>query len=164
MGAPVSYASYPYTAVQYVSAPVQPAAPVKYTYAAAPVAVAAPVAAAAPVKYTYAAAPVSYSYPVAYAAPHTGCVNSVGSVVPCAWDTDTDTTHRTTLDNTGRTTIQQYNSTILKYHNTTILQPHNTSTLQQCINTTFTNTSQSLQDCNTTSWQQRRQEYKGPQN
>merc|ERR1712013_461363 len=72
------------------------AAPVKYTYAAAPVAAAAPVKytyAAAPVKYTYAAAPVatavaaapvSYSYPVAYAVPHTGCVNSVGSVVPCA--------------------------------------------------------------------------------
>merc|ERR1712013_460395 len=35
---------------------------------------------------TEAASPVAYAYaaPYAYAVPHTGCVNSVGSVVPCA--------------------------------------------------------------------------------
>merc|ERR1711970_496014 len=77
--APVAYAGYPYAAypynaaVQYVAAPAQPAAPVQVTYAAAP---AAKAVAAAPVAYAYAA-------PL-YAAYHSGCVNSVGSVVPCA--------------------------------------------------------------------------------
>merc|ERR1711973_739348 len=42
-------------------------------------AVVAPVAVAAPA-VTYAA----YAYPYAVAAYHTGCVNNVGSVVPCA--------------------------------------------------------------------------------
>merc|ERR1719318_887576 len=77
--APVAYAGYPYAAypynaaVQYVAAPAQPAAPVQVTYAAAP---AAKAVAAAPVAYAYAAP--------FYAAYHSGCVNSVGSVVPCA--------------------------------------------------------------------------------
>merc|ERR1712212_1267852 len=62
------------------TAPVAVAAPV-VSYAAFPYATHAytiPVA-AAPVAYDYAA---PYAY--AYAVPHTGCVNSVGSVVPCA--------------------------------------------------------------------------------
>merc|ERR1712123_159881 len=67
---------YHAAAVQYISAPAQPADPVTYTYAAAHVAAAAPVA-AAHIAYPYAA-------PYAYAAFHTGCVNSVGSIVPCA--------------------------------------------------------------------------------
>merc|ERR1711981_1409407 len=67
-------AAEPYNAaVQYVAAPAQPAAPVQVTYAAAP---AAKAVAAAPVAYAYAAP--------FYAAYHSGCVNSVGSVVPCA--------------------------------------------------------------------------------
>merc|ERR1712123_228863 len=62
--------------------PVPALAPV-FTYAAYPYATHAytiPVA-AAPV----AAAPVAYAYafPYAYAVPHVGCVNSVGSIVPC---------------------------------------------------------------------------------
>merc|ERR1712002_947643 len=45
-----------------------------------------PVAAAPVATETKEAAPVAYAYaaPYAYAVPHTGCVNSVGSVVPCA--------------------------------------------------------------------------------
>merc|ERR1711963_1376227 len=39
-------------------------------------------AAVAPV--TYAAYPYHHAYPYAVAAYHTGCVNNVGSVVPCA--------------------------------------------------------------------------------
>merc|ERR1711963_724909 len=45
--------------------------------------VAAPVAVAAPA-VTYAAYPYTHAYPYAVAAYHTGCVNNVGSVVPCA--------------------------------------------------------------------------------
>merc|ERR1711973_312635 len=45
--------------------------------------VVAPVAAAAPA-VTYAAYPYHHAYPYAVAAYHTGCVNNVGSVVPCA--------------------------------------------------------------------------------
>merc|ERR1739838_437034 len=68
--APVfTYAAYPYATHAY-TIPVA-AAPV----AAAPVA-AAPVA-AAPVAYAYAA-------PYVYTVPHAGCLNSVGSIVPCA--------------------------------------------------------------------------------
>merc|ERR1739838_552364 len=71
----LTYAAYPYTygAYPYLAAGahvVAPAAP-----AAAPAAV-APVTYAAYNHYGYA------GYP--YAAYHTGCVNSVGSVVPCA--------------------------------------------------------------------------------
>merc|ERR1719410_2380766 len=63
--APVAYAGYPYT----YSLPVAtaPAASTEVKAAAAPVA-------------TYAVAAAPYYY----AALHTGCVNSVGSVVPCA--------------------------------------------------------------------------------
>merc|ERR1712002_1336536 len=76
--APVVYASYPYHAgFPYAAAPV--------TYAAAPVVKDAP-------KVTYAAAPVTgavayaghYPYVYGHYAVHTGCVNNVGSVVPCA--------------------------------------------------------------------------------
>merc|ERR1711962_1779366 len=45
--------------------------------------VVAPVAVAAPA-VTYAAYPYHHAYPYAVAAYHTGCVNNVGSVVPCA--------------------------------------------------------------------------------
>merc|ERR1712038_1446083 len=45
--------------------------------------VVAPVAVAAP-PVTYAAYPYTHAYPYAVAAYHTGCVNNVGSVVPCA--------------------------------------------------------------------------------
>merc|ERR1711994_532420 len=45
--------------------------------------VVAPVAVAAPA-VTYAAYPYHHAYPNAVAAYHTGCVNNVGSVVPCA--------------------------------------------------------------------------------
>merc|ERR1712158_179995 len=41
-------------------------------------------AAAAPAAVTYAAYPHYAGYPYAVAAYHTGCVNNVGSVVPCA--------------------------------------------------------------------------------
>merc|ERR1712054_489071 len=83
VAAPVAYAAYPYatSAVQYVAAaaPAKAVAPVQYTYAAPTQVVAATStkAATAPVAYAYAA-------PYAIAAYHTGCVNSVGSVVPCA--------------------------------------------------------------------------------
>merc|ERR1711892_970890 len=72
--------------------PVAPAAPV-FTYAAFPYATHAytiPVAAAPVATKTEAVAPatapVAYSYaaPYVYAVHHTGCVNSVGSIVPCA--------------------------------------------------------------------------------
>ena len=69
--------SYATSAVQYVASPAQSLAPVFYTYAAAPVAAAASVSATAPVAYTYAA-------PYAIAAFPCGCVNSVGSFIPCA--------------------------------------------------------------------------------
>merc|ERR1711970_884231 len=75
----VTYAAYPYTygAYPYLAAGAHvvaaPAAEVKA--AAAPAAV-------APV--TYAAYPHYAGYPYAVAAYHTGCVNNVGSVVPCA--------------------------------------------------------------------------------
>merc|ERR1712079_790443 len=50
----------------------------------APVAVAAPAVTYAAYPYTYAAYPYHRAYPYAVAAYHTGCVNNVGSVVPCA--------------------------------------------------------------------------------
>merc|ERR1719320_1848971 len=102
------------------------------------------------------------------------------------------TTHKTTQDYTGQhmennNTIAQYcNITTLQYYNITTLQHCINHNIYQYITiitrlqhyklatektrirrtaelTTFTNTSQSLQDCNTTSWQQRRQEYEGLQ-
>merc|ERR1712025_1008790 len=72
----VTYAAYPYTygAYPYLAAgAVVPKVEVKA--AEAPAAV-------APV--TYAAYPYHHAYPYAVAAYHTGCVNNVGSVVPCA--------------------------------------------------------------------------------
>merc|ERR1711974_232367 len=70
-----TYAAYPYLhAGAHVVAPVAPKVEVK---AAAPAAV-APVTYAAYPHYGYA------GYPYAVAAYHTGCVNNVGSVVPCA--------------------------------------------------------------------------------
>merc|ERR1712039_936814 len=50
----------------------------------APVAVAAPAVTYAAYPYTYGAYPYHHAYPYAVAAYHTGCVNNVGSVVPCA--------------------------------------------------------------------------------
>merc|ERR1711964_685629 len=76
----VTYAAYPYTygAYPYLAAGAHVVAgPAKVEVKAA----AAP-AAAAPV--TYAAYPHYAGYPYAVAAYHTGCVNNVGSVVPCA--------------------------------------------------------------------------------
>merc|ERR1712055_1207893 len=67
----------PYVHVEPVVAPVV-AAPAAAEVKAA----AAPAAAVAPV--TYAAYPHYAGYPYAVAAYHTGCVNNVGSVVPCA--------------------------------------------------------------------------------
>merc|ERR1711887_159535 len=69
----VTYAAYPYLAAgaHVVAAPAK----VEVKAAAAPAAV-------APV--TYAAYPHYAGYPYAVAAYHTGCVNNVGSVVPCA--------------------------------------------------------------------------------
>merc|ERR1739838_814921 len=67
--------------------PVPAAAPVlTYAFPYATHAYTIPVAAAPVATKTEAAAPVAYAYaaPYAYAVPHTGCVNSVGSVVPCA--------------------------------------------------------------------------------
>merc|ERR1711911_250029 len=83
----------PYVHVEPVVAPVVAAPAV--TYAAYPYlaaghhVVAAPAkvevkAAAAPAAVTYAAYPHYAGYPYAVAAYHTGCVNNVGSVVPCA--------------------------------------------------------------------------------
>merc|ERR1712128_296069 len=71
--------------------PVAPAAPV-FTYAAFPYATHAytfPVATAPVATKTAAVAPaahVAYAYgtPYIFTVPHTGCLNSVGSVVPCA--------------------------------------------------------------------------------
>merc|ERR1712212_1251385 len=61
--------------------PVPAAAPVlTYAFPYVTHAYTIPVAAAPVATKTEAAAPVAY----AYAAPHTGCVNSVRSVVPCA--------------------------------------------------------------------------------
>merc|ERR1711981_1171267 len=67
-------AAVPYVHEEPVVAPVAPKVEVK---AAAPAAV-APVTYAAYPHYGYA------GYPYAVAAYHTGCVNNVGSVVPCA--------------------------------------------------------------------------------
>merc|ERR1711973_60880 len=67
--------------------PVPAAAPVlTFAFPYATHAYTIPVAAAPVATKTEAAAPVAYAYaaPYAYAVPHTGCVNSVGSVVPCA--------------------------------------------------------------------------------
>merc|ERR1712088_13135 len=63
----------PYLHVEPVVAPVV-AAPAKVEVKAA----------AAPAAVTYAAYPHYAGYPYAVAAYHTGCVNNVGSVVPCA--------------------------------------------------------------------------------
>merc|ERR1711911_243529 len=74
----VSYAAYPYTygAYPYLAAGAHVvAAPAKVEVKAAAPAAVAPV--------TYAAYPYA-GYPYAVAAYHTGCVNNVGSVVPCA--------------------------------------------------------------------------------
>merc|ERR1711963_532522 len=65
----VTYGAYPYLAAGAVVPKVEVKA------AEAPAAV-------APV--TYAAYPYHHAYPYAVAAYHTGCVNNVGSVVPCA--------------------------------------------------------------------------------
>ena len=74
----VTYAGYPYTygAYPYLAAGAHVvAAPAKVEVKAAAPAAVAPV--------TYAAYPYA-GYPYAVAAYHTGCVNNVGSVVPCA--------------------------------------------------------------------------------
>merc|ERR1712098_657373 len=73
----------------YVHEEPAPAAAPVFTYALpyATHAYTIPVAAAPVATETKeATAPVAYAYaaPYAYAVPHTGCVNSVGSVVPCA--------------------------------------------------------------------------------
>merc|ERR1711974_510843 len=69
----VTYAAYPYP---YLAAGAHVvAAPAKVEVKAAAPAAVAPV--------TYAAYPYA-GYPYAVAAYHTGCVNNVGSVVPCA--------------------------------------------------------------------------------
>merc|ERR1712219_36168 len=75
----VTYAAYPYTygAYPYLHAGAHVVAPKVEVKAAEPVAV-APVTYAAYPHYGYA------GYPYAVAAYHTGCVNNVGSVVPCA--------------------------------------------------------------------------------
>merc|ERR1719348_2659025 len=74
-----AYAGYPYGAVTYAGLPALTAAApaveaVAETKAVEPVA--APVA---PLTYAYG---YPYGFPAYFA--HTGCVNSVGSVVPCA--------------------------------------------------------------------------------
>merc|ERR1711950_117441 len=72
----VTYAGYPYTYGAYPYLAAGAVAPkVEVKAAAAPAAV-------APV--TYAAYPYHAGYPYAVAAYHTGCVNHLGSVVPCA--------------------------------------------------------------------------------
>merc|ERR1712072_946246 len=75
----VTYAAYPYTygAYPYLHAGAHVVAPKVEVKTAAPAAV-APVTYAAYPHYGYA------GYPYAVAAYHTGCVNNVGSVVPCA--------------------------------------------------------------------------------
>merc|ERR1712168_1665952 len=65
----VTYAAYPYLAAGAVAPKVE-------------VKTAEVPAAVAPV--THAAYPYHHAYPYAVAAYHTGCVNNVGSVVPCA--------------------------------------------------------------------------------
>merc|ERR1712116_99739 len=73
----VTYAAYPYTygAYPYLAAGHHVvAAPAKVEVKAA----------AAPAAVAYAAYPHYAGYPYAVAAYHTGCVNNVGSVVPCA--------------------------------------------------------------------------------
>merc|ERR1712154_139471 len=72
----IAYAGYPYTYGAYPYLAAGAVAPkVEVKAAAAPAAV-------APV--TYAACPYHAGYPYAVAAYHTGCVNHLGSVVPCA--------------------------------------------------------------------------------
>merc|ERR1711872_1195130 len=72
----VTYAAYPYTYGAYPYLAAGAVAPkVEVKAAEAPAAV-------APV--TYAAYPYHHAYPYAVAAYHTGCVNNVGRVVPCA--------------------------------------------------------------------------------
>merc|ERR1712088_144678 len=77
-----TYAAYPYTygAYPYLHAGAHVVAPV------APKVEGKPAAPAAVTPVTYAAYPhYGYAgYPYAVAAYHTGCVNNVGSVVPCA--------------------------------------------------------------------------------
>merc|ERR1712203_1059579 len=86
----------PYVHVEPVAAPVVAAPAVTYaayphTYGAYPSLAAGAHVVAAPAKVEVkaaapaAVAPVTYAgYPYAVAAYHTGCVNNVGSVVPCA--------------------------------------------------------------------------------
>merc|ERR1739844_415569 len=72
----IAYAGYPYTYGAYPYLAAGAVAPkVEVKAAAAPAAV-------APV--TYAAYPYHAGYPYAVAAYHPGCVNHLGSVVPCA--------------------------------------------------------------------------------
>ena len=61
-------AAEPYTHIEPVVAPVVYAAAAPVAYAGDP----------------YAVGHFGYAAPVVYAAYHTGCVNSLGSVVPCA--------------------------------------------------------------------------------
>merc|ERR1739838_1089237 len=79
----VTYAAYPYTygAYPYLAAGA-------HHVVAAPAVAEVKAAAPAVAPVTYAAYPHAYhgyaGYPYAVAAYHTGCVNNVGSVVPCA--------------------------------------------------------------------------------
>merc|ERR1719348_402228 len=88
LGAPAPQDEDIPAAVPYVHEEPAPAAAPVFTYALpyATHAYTIPVAAAPVATETKEAAPVAYAYaaPYAYAVPHTGCVNSVGSVVPCA--------------------------------------------------------------------------------
>merc|ERR1712227_535458 len=72
----VTYAAYPYTYGAYPYLAAGAVAPKVEVKAAEVPAAVAPV--------TYAAYPYHHAYPYAVAAYHTGCVNNVGSVVPCA--------------------------------------------------------------------------------
>ena len=63
-----------YTHIEPVVAPVVYAAAAPVAYAGYPYAIG----------HVGYAAPFAYAAPVAYAAYHSGCVNSIGSVVPCA--------------------------------------------------------------------------------
>merc|ERR1712021_90162 len=77
-----SYAGYPYTALSYAGLPTLTATLPKTEVKVAEAAEAKPVV--SPVAYTY-----GYPHPYGLSAypyflHHTGCVNSVGSVVPCA--------------------------------------------------------------------------------
>merc|ERR1740137_476615 len=71
-----AYAGYPYGAITYAGLPALAAAAPATETVAEVKSVAAPVA---PFAYGYG---YPYAFPAYYA--HTGCVNSVGSLVPCA--------------------------------------------------------------------------------